>query len=157
MRARGAQKDRLLAELRPSLEARIPCFLTGDFNEPSFQDWTKSVAATGRIPLKVEYPATKAIVDVGMLDGYRVGYPDPVKSPGWTWTPTTQPTDPRDRHDRIDFVFSSLKPKSVKNPRKIMTKLCKVCMPGPQSEPHGPSLCVCPSGPHSVEKSNQNQ
>ena len=115
VRARGAQKDRLLAELRPSLEARIPCFLTGDFNEPSFQDWTKSVAATGRIPLKVEYPATKAIVDAGMLDGYRVGYPDPVKSPGWTWTPTTQPTDPRDRHDRIDFVFSSLKPKSVKS------------------------------------------
>ena len=63
----------------------------------------------------MEYPATKAIVDAGMLDGYRVGYPDPIKSPGWTWTPTTQPTDPRDRHDRIDFVFSSLNAKSVKS------------------------------------------
>ena len=36
-------------------------------------------------------------------------------------------------------------------------KICKVCMSGPQSGPHGPSLSVCPSGPQSVEKSNQNQ
>jgi hypothetical protein len=32
-------------------------------------------------------------------------FPDEVKRLGWTWTPTTRPEDPKDRHDRIDFVF----------------------------------------------------
>ena len=31
--------------------------------------------------------------------------PIPCERPGRTWTPTTQLTDPKDRHDRIDFVF----------------------------------------------------
>ncbi|HAV60961.1 MAG TPA: hypothetical protein DCY13_01175, partial [Verrucomicrobiales bacterium] len=28
-----------------------------------------------------------------------------VARPGWTWTPLTRPDDPKDRHDRIDFLF----------------------------------------------------
>ena len=28
------------------------------------------------------------------------------RSPAFTWTPTTEPTDPEDHHDRIDFVFA---------------------------------------------------
>jgi exodeoxyribonuclease III len=32
-------------------------------------------------------------------------FPDEVARPGSTWTPTTKPDDPKDRHDRIDFVF----------------------------------------------------
>ena len=30
---------------------------------------------------------------------------DVLTDPGITWTPTTAATDPKDRHDRIDFVF----------------------------------------------------
>jgi exodeoxyribonuclease-3 len=40
-----------------------------------------------------------------MVDAYRIIHPDPVKSPGLTWTPITSTDDPKDRHDRIDLVF----------------------------------------------------
>jgi len=104
-KARGAQVDSLLAELKPVLAAGQPVFLTGDFNEPSHQDWTPRAAAARKCPLAVEYPATLAIVSAGMRDSFRSLFPDEVSHPGETWTPTTKVDDPRDRHDRIDFVF----------------------------------------------------
>ncbi len=112
--ARGGQTERLIGEISASLKADTVCFLTGDFNEPSHQDWTEKVAATGRIPIKVDYPVTKTVTEAGLHDGFRSFYSDPIKYPGWTWTPTTKPTDPKDRHDRIDFVFSSLPVKAIR-------------------------------------------
>ena len=104
---------RMLSELKMSLKSGTVCFLTGDFNEPSHQDWTEAVAERGRIPIKVAYPTTLRITEAGMKDGFRAVRKDPIKEPGWTWTPTTKTTDPADRHDRIDFVFSSLPDSSV--------------------------------------------
>ena len=112
--ARGDQVLRMLSELKMSLKAGKVCFLTGDFNEPSHQDWTEAVAERGRIPIKVAYPTTLRITGAGMKDGFRAVRKDPIKDPGWTWTPTTKSTDPADRHDRIDFVFSSLPDSTVK-------------------------------------------
>ena len=112
--ARGDQVLRMLSELKMSLKAGKVCFLTGDFNEPSHQDWTEAVAERGRIPIKVAYPTTLRITEAGMKDGFRAVRKDPIKEPGWTWTPTTKTTDPADRHDRIDFVFSSLPDSTVK-------------------------------------------
>ncbi len=112
--ARGAQVSRMLSELEVSLKSGTVCFLTGDFNEPSHQDWTERVAEQGRIPMKVAYPTTRRITEAGMKDGFRAIRKDPIKEPGWTWTPTTKSTDPADRHDRIDYVFSSLPDSSVK-------------------------------------------
>jgi exodeoxyribonuclease-3 len=103
--ARGGQVERMLAELKVALESGRPVFLTGDFNEPSHQDWTERAAAAKRCPLKVEYPSTQAVTAAGMRDSFRVVFPDEVARPGWTWTPTTAIDDPKDRHDRIDFVF----------------------------------------------------
>lgn len=111
--ARGDQVRRLAEEISVSLKAGRICFLTGDLNEPSHQDWTPAVVQTGRIPIKVAFPTTKTITALGMTDGYRIAFPNPVKHPGWTWTPTTQPTDPKDRHDRIDYVFSNLPGKNA--------------------------------------------
>lgn len=111
--ARGDQVERLLGELKASLKAGHICFLTGDLNEPSHQDWTAPVVKAGRIPIPVAYPATRSIVAAGMKDGYRSAFPDPVKHPGWTWTPSTRSTDPKDRHDRIDYVFSNLPSKTI--------------------------------------------
>jgi endonuclease/exonuclease/phosphatase family metal-dependent hydrolase len=80
-------------------------FVTGDFNEPSHRDWTAAAAAANRCPLCVEWPTTKAVEDAGFVDALRSAHPDPVRRPANTWTPTSPPTDPNDRHDRIDFVF----------------------------------------------------
>ncbi len=104
-KARGEQVERLLVDLKPALASGKPVFLTGDFNEPSSLDWTARAAAAGRYPVAVEYPSTLAVMKTGMRDAYRTAHPDELTHPGNTWTPTTRPDDPNDRHDRIDFVF----------------------------------------------------
>ena len=104
-KARGAAVERLVAELKSAIASGRPVFLTGDFNEPSHLDWTERAAKAGKCPLPVAYPSTLAVVSAGMRDAFRTSFPDEVAQPGRTWTPTTRPDDPKDRHDRIDFVF----------------------------------------------------
>lgn len=104
-KARGAQIERALSELQPALAGNRPVFLTGDFNEPSSLDWTARAAAAGRHPVAVPFPSSLAVLQAGMRDAFRSARPDELKDPGHTWTPTTAPDDPKDRHDRIDFVF----------------------------------------------------
>lgn len=104
---RGGEVKALLAEVATIRDRATPIFITGDFNEPSHLDWTAAAARAKLCPLKVEWPSTKAIADAGFFDGYRAIHPDPVASPGLTWTPTTKPTDPKDHHDRIDFVLAA--------------------------------------------------
>ncbi len=106
-RARGTQVDRLLSELNESLGKGNPVILTGDLNEPSCLDWTLTAQQADRCPIAVPYPSTKRLLDAGMRDAFRIAHPDEVRDPGHTWTPTTAPTDPKDRHDRIDYVFMS--------------------------------------------------
>jgi exonuclease III len=103
--ARGAQVRQLLAEVKAVDSREVPMFITGDFNEPSHHDWTAATAALNRCPLHVEWPTTKAVEKSGFIDSFRSVNPHPVQRPGYTWTPTTEITDPDDRHDRIDFVF----------------------------------------------------
>lgn len=106
-RARGEQVASLLIELKLELSTKSPLVLSGDFNEPSHQDWTARSVAARTCPLKVAFPTTRRITESGMLDAWRAVYPNEVTHPGLTWTPTTKPNDPTDRHDRIDFLFVS--------------------------------------------------
>ncbi|HVR34620.1 MAG TPA: endonuclease/exonuclease/phosphatase family protein [Methylomirabilota bacterium] len=103
--ARGGQVGALIEELRGPLKSGSIVFLTGDFNEPSHEDWTVRSAAAGMCLMAVNWPATRAVEEAGFKDSYRVAHPDELRSPGRTWTPITKENDPKDRHDRIDFVF----------------------------------------------------
>jgi endonuclease/exonuclease/phosphatase family metal-dependent hydrolase len=104
-KARGAEVERLLAELKPAVAQGEAVFLTGDFNEPSHLDWTERAAQARRHPVAVPYPSTLAVTAAGMRDSFRTLFPDELAKPGVTWTPLTRPDDPKDHHDRIDFVF----------------------------------------------------
>ncbi|MCR9200287.1 MAG: endonuclease/exonuclease/phosphatase family protein [Planctomycetaceae bacterium] len=106
-RARGRQLDRLLSELTVVKASGTPFVVTGDFNEPSHLDWTQAAAKQGLHPLRVRYPASRRMQAAGATDCYRAVYSDPTDRTGFTWTPTTQPEDPGDHHDRIDFVYCS--------------------------------------------------
>lgn len=106
-RARGRELAAALEELKPLLAAGNAVALTGDFNEPSHLDWTERAAAAGIIPMKVAYPASLQVAGAGLVDTYRKAYSDETVDKGFTWTPTTRPNDPRDKHDRIDFVYAS--------------------------------------------------
>lgn len=96
----------LLYEDLKAAEGADAVFLFGDFNEPSHRDWTERAAAAGRHPIAVRYPTTLAVEEKGFIDAFRAAFPDEIKKPGFTWTPTSEPTDPEDHHDRIDFVFA---------------------------------------------------
>lgn len=106
-----AQKTRggALALLKEDLKAADGAdavFLFGDFNEPSHLDWTAEAVKAGLQPLVVAYPTSLAIAELGFVDTFRAAFPDVVAKPGFTWTPTSEPTDPEDHHDRIDFAYA---------------------------------------------------
>jgi endonuclease/exonuclease/phosphatase family metal-dependent hydrolase len=105
-KTRGAQVDAMLAEIK-AVGEEPTVFVTGDFNEPSPLDWTPRARDAGRHPLAVEWPTAGAVYAAGFIDAYRDIHDDPVAIPGNTWTPTTAPSDPKDHHDRIDFVMVS--------------------------------------------------
>ncbi|GEP44924.1 endonuclease/exonuclease/phosphatase family protein [Brevifollis gellanilyticus] len=116
---RGDEVARLLAEVKTILPDGVPVFITGDFNEPSHLDWTPASVKAGHCPLPVLWPSTQAVEAAGFIDTYRAVYPDPVKNRGLTWTPRTRVDDPKDRHDRIDFVFVGGPPFRVRAARVV--------------------------------------
>lgn len=106
---------RLLKKDLATVRDAAAVFIFGDFNEPSFHDWTKAAVKAGNQPIRVRWPTTRAIEKLGFTDALRAIYPDPVAKPAFTWTPTTDPSDPDDHHDRIDFVFARGKNLVVKS------------------------------------------
>lgn len=103
--ARGGEISSLLGQIRSLPDKEAPVFVVGDFNEPSHLDWTEKAAKSGRHPLKVAYPTSQEMAKAGFDDAWRTIYPDEIKKPGFTWSPLTKADDPKDHHDRIDFVY----------------------------------------------------
>jgi endonuclease/exonuclease/phosphatase family metal-dependent hydrolase len=91
----------------PRLAARgIPVFLTGDFNSPSYLDWTPAVARRRpAVPYALRWPASRRLAAAGFGDSYRDVHPDPVADPGYTWSPGGPETRKHDFPDRIDWVL----------------------------------------------------
>ncbi|MFJ8137979.1 HAD-IA family hydrolase [Streptomyces sp. NPDC096013] len=94
-----------LAQMRDALrriaevgDDSVPVVLVGDFNCPSHLDWPD-----------VEWPVTKAAADAGLRDSYREAHPDPVASPGHTWSPIhpvhEDGSGRAEPQDRIDYVL----------------------------------------------------
>lgn len=108
-KARGPALDLLMKDVKQA-ESADAVFLFGDFNEPSWRDWTEAAVKAGRQPMAVKYPSALRIEqEAGMTDVLRAAYPDEVAKPAFTWTPTSEPTAKDDHHDRIDYVFGRAK------------------------------------------------
>lgn len=88
--------------------------LGGDFNEPSWQDWTSETKELfdhhGTV---VPWPQTTRLHQAGFADCFRTVYTDPVKYPGITY-PCDNPLAPlkelswapeSDERERIDLMF----------------------------------------------------
>ncbi len=103
--ARQGALDLLQADLAAAGTADLT-LITGDFNEPSFRDWTAATAAAGAHPLAVEWPFTHAIEALGFMDVFREAHPDPLLKPGFTWSPNITADTTEDHKDRIDFIFA---------------------------------------------------
>ena len=110
------ERNLRLSKIKPfsapllALKAKgIPTFLTGDFNSPSYRDWTP---ATKDIRFQLKYPMKWPVSvfienTIGLTDSYRTFFPDPIAKPGLTWTPGVvgTPDKPNETHDRIDFIW----------------------------------------------------
>ncbi len=105
-KARHSAVSEMVGEIAAINDQTMPIFVTGDFNEPSALDWTEQVYRAGKCPKCVNWPTSGAVLKVGFMDAFRRVHPDPIEEPGFTWTPTTASDDPKDRHDRIDFVLA---------------------------------------------------
>ena len=108
-RTRVRRIERHLAALAPVLDADIPTFFTGDFNVPSYRDWTRRAVEARGLPYPVRWPVSLAMEAAGFVDSYRTVRPDPLADPGFTWTPGYPApfVYPWDLHDRIDFVWAA--------------------------------------------------
>lgn len=116
IKSRGNTVDSNIADIIEVRKEGYPIFLTGDFNEPSFLDWTKKAAEAGLCKTAVEWPSTKAFSDKGgMKDSYRTFYPDEVEKPGHTWTTLPETSAYKEVLDRIDFVLFSGEKMKLKN------------------------------------------
>jgi hypothetical protein len=95
-----------------TLHARgIPVFLTGDFNSPSFRDWTKAtVGIRPYMRYPVRWPVSVAVEQAGFTDSFRAIHPNPVTTPGLTWPVHRSQKGlenfGRAPKDRIDFVYA---------------------------------------------------
>ena len=96
---------KLLFEDIRSIPWNAAAFIFGDFNEPSYRDWTPEAVEAGHQPLAVRFPTARDIEKRGFKDAFRAVFPDEVARPAFTWTPTSSADDPDDHHDRIDYVF----------------------------------------------------
>jgi endonuclease/exonuclease/phosphatase family metal-dependent hydrolase len=103
---RVPEAQALVDGLKPVIDTGAPVILTGDFNTPSHLDWTEAAVAARGLPFAVDWPTTRLLADAGFTDSYRAAHPDPVASPGLTWTPGRPwPVLPEgETHDRIDHV-----------------------------------------------------
>ncbi len=114
--------DATLRPLQTAIGHDESAILTGDFNEPSHLDWTQRFANEGTdrwvgnptgSPLRfaVEWPGSKRLASIGMLDSYRVVHPNEVERMGVTWTPSYPENTPGRRKysdqvlDRIDRIY----------------------------------------------------
>ncbi|RMB60487.1 endonuclease/exonuclease/phosphatase family protein [Dokdonia sinensis] len=89
-----------------------PVILMGDFNEPSFLDWTeKTKHLFDHNGVVMPWYTTKQLDGNGFIDAYRAFYPDEVANPGFTWPSVTSAnkstswTPLADERDRIDYIF----------------------------------------------------
>lgn len=114
--------DATLKPLQTAIGSNESAILTGDFNEPSHLDWTQRfakevpdrwVANPTGTPLRfaVEWPGSKRLETIGMLDSYRVVHANEVERMGVTWTPAYPERTPGRRNyadqvlDRIDRIY----------------------------------------------------
>lgn len=89
-----------------------PIILMGDFNEPSFLDWTeKTKNLFDHNGVVIPWVNTEKLFQEGFVDAYRTYYPNEVSNPGFTWPSyandieTTTWSPLADERDRIDYIF----------------------------------------------------
>jgi exodeoxyribonuclease-3 len=95
--ARGEAVSDLLLQ---SSKSNSPVVVAGDFNEPSFRDWSTDACERGECPFPVAWPSTSRLESSGFTDCCYPPGSSTWPSPGWKDTCGIR------RSDRLDFIFA---------------------------------------------------
>ncbi|WP_327681740.1 endonuclease/exonuclease/phosphatase family protein [Kitasatospora sp. NBC_00458] len=104
------QQARALASaVQADVAAGRTVVLGADLASPSHLDWTAAAAPAHGGVGPLDWPVTKAIQAAGLTDAHRAAHPDPVASPGATWSPTRKQraagkAEPQDRIAAVHFA-----------------------------------------------------
>ena len=106
--SRLPEATRIVARLKAlgQLESPIPVLVGGDWNTPSHLDWTLDTSRVYKRRRNLPLPVSLAMKDAGFIDTYRVVEPNPVQSPGITWSPMFRMSGGTEQgFERIDRVY----------------------------------------------------
>lgn len=113
----GAALAPYIAPLTEAAKGGTPAIILGDFNTPSWEDWTgATIGRQDYIRQAMAWPATKSLADAGFTDAYRAVHEDAKAKPGITWSygyPFPH-IDANEELDRIDMIHV-VGPVTVKN------------------------------------------
>ena len=104
---RHSEIKQILKEIDPYLKNTdaLPIIMGGDFNIGSHFDWTERTKAI-HYDKVVSWPESREMVKAGFIDSYRELHIDPLRDPGFTWTPrAATSSDKYGLRDRIDYIY----------------------------------------------------
>lgn len=132
-----------LNEARHDTEQGGIVILGGDFNEPSWQDWTEATKDLyDHHGFIVPWTVTKLLTDNGFVDAFRAFRPDPLTDPGFTY-PSHNPdvsisrltwAPKADERERIDYIFFRGKAVTVTN-AQVFGPNQSICRSRPTTDP----------------------
>ena len=109
---KSKRDEEISAFIKSTKTVSKPIILMGDFNEPSFLDWTvKTKNMFDHNGVVMPWHNTAKLNKEGFIDTYRTYYPDESINPGFTWPSyahekkTTSWTPLADERDRVDYIF----------------------------------------------------
>jgi exonuclease III len=97
----------ILRNIKPYLDKAdsVPVIMAGDFNSGSHLDWTEQ-AKEQHFGYVVKWPVSREMLKAGFKDSFREANFDPVRFPGYTWSPQAyRGSDKYGVLDRIDFIY----------------------------------------------------
>ncbi|KAH7128102.1 Endonuclease/exonuclease/phosphatase [Dendryphion nanum] len=119
---RTPQITEIIEKTKAQRDSGKPFILVGDFNAPSHLDYTSATANAHCGTGSFAWPTSKIPTDAGLVDSFRVANPNPVQTPGNTWSPLfKQNTDENaaEPQDRIDFIYGSKNLQVLRSETKV--------------------------------------
>lgn len=105
---RQAEINSILTEIKSYSDnsGKVPVIMVGDYNCGSHLDWTE-VNKKQHFDLTIDWQVSRSMINADYKDSFREMNPDPLKDPGFTWSPLINHVSPNQNcvRDRIDFIY----------------------------------------------------
>jgi endonuclease/exonuclease/phosphatase family metal-dependent hydrolase len=123
---RTGQMAEIIETMEPQLanSDNVPVLLTGDMNAPSHLDYVEGLREKNCGIADFGWPTSVLPQQAGLIDSYRVVFPDPMAVQGKTWSPiyplSEGETGAPEPQDRIDFIYATKQLEVVHSETKVV-------------------------------------